>query len=368
MLNLFKSEEFKFEYDTNKNFEVPQKYKRILLRLFNLKIFDFLGLFSSYDGKSDLKYNYFSYNRFVRNVTNNYIVFLENPTALVNYSHTKMKYGIGKIRVNNFIMNKHLKKIICMSKICYSSFNEFYEEKHLEKVIQIYPLYPDLHESLQEEALYVDEKITNILFVGATFVGKGGLELCKVIEFFNSSQNEQFSFVVVTKIENIPEEFFAFLSEQKNVEIFDFNLTANELKELYVAADIFLLPTRYESFGMVFLEAMKNGCALIGPDIYAINEMIKDTKNGFLYSPKLKPWDSSGIPNEDVLKRIKKMNNKFEIDNLLVEYLIEKLIYVDKNKDHLFNMKKESLSYSLNESFGEKSIICKWKETVGELE
>lgn len=37
---------FKFEYSLDNKFEVPKKSKKILLKLFNLKMLDFLGLFT----------------------------------------------------------------------------------------------------------------------------------------------------------------------------------------------------------------------------------------------------------------------------------------------------------------------------------
>ncbi len=53
----------------------------------------------------------------------------------------------------------------------------------------------------------------------------------------------------------------------------------------YAVADIFVLPSRYESFGLVTLEAMSAGLPVIGfADCPGTNEVITDGKNGILAS------------------------------------------------------------------------------------
>ena len=54
------------------------------------------------------------------------------------------------------------------------------------------------------------------------------------------------------------------------------------LRSAYVEADVFCLPTRFEPFGIVFLEAMFHGLPCIGPDAWAIPEIIEDGETGFL--------------------------------------------------------------------------------------
>jgi len=50
----------------------------------------------------------------------------------------------------------------------------------------------------------------------------------------------------------------------------------------YTAADVFCLPTRFDSFGIVFLEAMYFGVPCIGSDVYAVPEIIADGETGFV--------------------------------------------------------------------------------------
>jgi glycosyltransferase involved in cell wall biosynthesis len=59
----------------------------------------------------------------------------------------------------------------------------------------------------------------------------------------------------------------------------------DELCQLYRAADVFVLPTRNECFGLVFLEAMASGLPLIGTKVMAVPELVRDRINGIAVSP-----------------------------------------------------------------------------------
>lgn len=57
------------------------------------------------------------------------------------------------------------------------------------------------------------------------------------------------------------------------------------LQAHYRNADIFVAPSRYESFGLIFLEAMRVGVACIGTRIGGIAEVIEDGVTGILCEP-----------------------------------------------------------------------------------
>jgi glycosyltransferase involved in cell wall biosynthesis len=58
-----------------------------------------------------------------------------------------------------------------------------------------------------------------------------------------------------------------------------------ELRAAYASADVFCLPTRFEPFGIVFVEAMLFGLPCIGPDAWAVPEIIEDGVTGVLVPP-----------------------------------------------------------------------------------
>lgn len=54
------------------------------------------------------------------------------------------------------------------------------------------------------------------------------------------------------------------------------------LLRLYREADLFVLPSRCDSFGFVFLEAMSQGCACLGADLNAMPEIIRNGETGYV--------------------------------------------------------------------------------------
>jgi glycosyltransferase involved in cell wall biosynthesis len=51
---------------------------------------------------------------------------------------------------------------------------------------------------------------------------------------------------------------------------------------LYNSADVYVLPTRYEGFGLPPLEAMAAGCPVIASDIPVVDEVVRHEENGLL--------------------------------------------------------------------------------------
>jgi glycosyltransferase involved in cell wall biosynthesis len=59
----------------------------------------------------------------------------------------------------------------------------------------------------------------------------------------------------------------------------------DQLISLYEQADVFCVPTRYEPFGVAFIEAMTFGLPCIGTHVGAVPEIIEHGSTGFLVAP-----------------------------------------------------------------------------------
>jgi hypothetical protein len=66
---------------------------------------------------------------------------------------------------------------------------------------------------------------------------------------------------------------------------FEGRVSDEVLAAAYKACDIFVAPSRFESFGLVFLEAMREAKPVIGGETGGIAEIIANNVNGLLVSP-----------------------------------------------------------------------------------
>jgi glycogen synthase len=84
--------------------------------------------------------------------------------------------------------------------------------------------------------------------------------------------------------QNIFQQRAPHLVRDKKV-VFVGSVTDEELYAEYANADIFVLPSRFESFGLVLLEAMSFGLPVIGAAIGGMEEIVRDGENGLLMEP-----------------------------------------------------------------------------------
>jgi 1,2-diacylglycerol 3-alpha-glucosyltransferase len=79
-----------------------------------------------------------------------------------------------------------------------------------------------------------------------------------------------------------------------------------DLPQLYAACDAFTIASKFETQGLVILEAMASGKAVSGIDFRAVGEIIQDGWNGFKYSESPEKWAEatiSALNASDSLKR-----------------------------------------------------------------
>jgi glycosyltransferase involved in cell wall biosynthesis len=144
-----------------------------------------------------------------------------------------------------------------------------------DKVKVIYPGVDLTKLTPPEPAVRQQQKLFNILFVGNDFQRKGGHD---VLEVFLHSFSEQAELHLVT---NEPIQ-----CQHPHVYIHQgVKAYSSKWLELYRQADVFIMPTYFEGFGWVFIEAMAAGLPAIATGINAIPEMVKDGETGFLIQP-----------------------------------------------------------------------------------
>ena len=98
-----------------------------------------------------------------------------------------------------------------------------------------------------------------------------------------------------------------------------------KLASYYEKCDAVVMPSRWEAFGLVAVEAMKYGKAVIASDRGALPELIKNGENGFTFS----------METRDSLKNVLDLLDKNQLRQM--GYKAEKLFLV------IFRRKKCSL-------------------------
>lgn len=108
--------------------------------------------------------------------------------------------------------------------------------------------------------------------------------------------------------------------------------TKEQLKEYYQAADLFVLPTREDIWGLVINEAMANALPVITTDrCVAGLELVENGTNGYIVTvedvEKLKYCIMEILSDEELRKKIAQNNLK-----KIKSYTVEKMAYVHINK------------------------------------
>lgn len=70
-------------------------------------------------------------------------------------------------------------------------------------------------------------------------------------------------------------------------------MEGNKLEEIYQNADIFISPTKQESFGTVYLEAMASGLPIITSNVPAVRNVVKNNYNGLLCNQNIKSFSKA---------------------------------------------------------------------------
>jgi glycosyltransferase involved in cell wall biosynthesis len=155
-----------------------------------------------------------------------------------------------------------------------------------------------------------------ILCVANYLPGKG---LINLIEAFSQINRKEFTLHLVGNPQKSANYFQKLkkLVQQLNLnkDVFFHNGSDKyNLYKLYFQANIFVLPTLKETFGIVLIEAMYYGLPIITTNVAAIPELITDGENGLLVppanSPALAEALSKLIENPELRKKMGEMGHK----------------------------------------------------------
>lgn len=170
-----------------------------------------------------------------------------------------------------------------------------------QKVFAIGIGHPYSSIQLTEEILMKRFENPVLLFVGMDGI-RNGVDI--VIEAFKQVKNElkNIKLKIVTSVGRLPKQTKKLINNLPDIELYN-NVKPEELAELYLSSSLLVIPSRFEPFGKVFIEAMAFGLPVIGANSCAMPEFIIDDYNGYTLS----------VNPEDIKKKIKKIFNSFRL-------------------------------------------------------
>ncbi len=142
----------------------------------------------------------------------------------------------------------------------------------------------------------------NIIFVGYHFERKGGYTLLDAFKRVRKAIPGAELTIIGPVLSNLPDGVKCIGRVDKNTPRGEARLHSEYLK-----ASLFVMPSQYEPFGVVFGEAMAHKLPCIGTDVCAIPEIIEDGKTGLVVPPndskKLSDAIMEMLEDPDKMKR-----------------------------------------------------------------
>jgi glycosyltransferase involved in cell wall biosynthesis len=203
------------------------------------------------------------------------VISLDNTTALLGRLRSKAeRSGYGWLKKMEERVFAAATGITCFSHFVRRSVVDDYGVPE-EKVTTIYPAtrlssFANIHRK------YVAVEPVRLLFVGNDFVRKGGEDLLAVVAQGIGVPCE----LDIVSNDPISVSQFPGVRLHKGIRPY-----SQELIQLYQAADIFVMPTREDCLGHVFVEAMAAGLPTVGSTVMAVPEVVRDGITGLGVPP-----------------------------------------------------------------------------------
>lgn len=294
----------------------------------------------------DLVYSpgYAIFNRFP------FVVEIDNVSVLAYYKLGLLK--VLKPLIKRILKSKWCRHIICISEASRMGLINYFDDNLIaSKSSVVYP-YVDRPKITKRVS-----KTARFLFISSNFYLKGGKEVAKAF-FELEKKHPDIHLTIITKLNEIDPDLRLTLERNKKVTLLEANIDKSVLFEKYYSnADVFVLPTYQDSFGLVFLEALAAGLPIITTRMAATSEMVENGKNGFLCESPIPYFTKEFLPNPAWWEVDKALYAKTRDFPQIEKFLKEKMEEFIKNPKLKESMSKESLRIVNNRFSEEKRLL-----------
>lgn len=161
-----------------------------------------------------------------------------------------------------------------------------------------------------------------VLFIGRDFYRKGGDLLLDA--FARARQHYPTAKLIFLTRDPIPESF-----PLEGVEVLYTGWDRNMVSQCFRRANIFVLPSRLETWGDVLLEAMAYGIACISVDAEPMTEIVQDGETGLLVQPESAEALSEGLvklfKDIDLRNKLGTTSREFVQNNYSWDHVVQKM-------------------------------------------
>jgi len=335
-------ENYKY-FENKKGNQVTKKksLENMFIKLFNL--IHFIPLINLKLRPKDISKDTIVYSWGGIILTGQFIIELDNPWCMVRYNIISMH--LYKFIIKKILLSDRCVKIVCLSSACKQSFTNIFGNELINKVELFYPKLP----LLKIKILKLNKKIKvnnscKFIFVGTQFNIKGG---DYIIDAFIDLYKEN-SKVELTLITFLNQNQLNKIKNIASIKYIESNINRDLIFNYLSNHDVLLIPSFGESFGLVALEAISKGLAIIATDVYALNEIVHDNFNGYLINAPISKWNKykpSIFSYNDFLFRFiinYRYFNKFKNEIFI------KMKLISANKSKLYYFKDNSLKLAIN--------------------
>jgi glycosyltransferase involved in cell wall biosynthesis len=206
----------------------------------------------------------------------------------IEYGGMQSSFPINPLRLKNWFSHLPLFNSEIVGALTKWEMEEIKKFGLPDDRLRIMPIGVDLKIFKKKEKGFKERYNVNgemILFVGQPIPRKGPEYLIKAMKNIIHKFPDCKCIFIGYKSNKDIEELCRTFGIDKNIIFIGF-LNEEEKIDAYKSADVFVLPTLYEGFGIVFVEAMASGCPIVTTNVAGIPELVEDGKNGFLVNPK----------------------------------------------------------------------------------
>ncbi len=214
-----------------------------------------------------------------------FITDLDTPYALTGYNLSALP--LWRFVLGRMLRSRRCLAIRCMSEACRRSLALEFGDTTAAKAMVHYPHIAGAPAARPPRAAADGWDGPRFLFVGTQFEIKGGAALLRAF----ARVRDAVPSAQLDLVTHLPDAR-ADQARQPGVAVHDAGLDRETLwGRFFARADVLVLPTYVDSFGMVALEALAHGLAVVATDVYALPEMVQDGVNGALLHAPLSIWD-----------------------------------------------------------------------------